>query len=266
MENYLSHHGVKGQRWGVRRYQNKDGTLTSLGKQRRAGTELVLNSGQTLTRITTKDDDSIKAGMYYSSNSKQTDVDKYVGLYAHFMKKSGKSIVRQTLQINGELVMPTHKKSVSLMRDALDSLNLRTDSNKQNALRKHFKETDVENASEEAYFRKGAKEFEDYVRTGNVGDNLYDCLNVDLAFRSSPIMQDIAKSFYSTCDKNGYGIIKDINDSKYGDMNATLPIILTSVGKVKMIDISDVTDDDIANARKRLGKRIVSDWDSNSPI
>lgn len=29
----LKHHGVKGQKWGVRRYQNKDGTLTSEGKK-----------------------------------------------------------------------------------------------------------------------------------------------------------------------------------------------------------------------------------------
>ena len=30
----LSHYGILGQKWGVRRYQNKDGTLTSIGKQR----------------------------------------------------------------------------------------------------------------------------------------------------------------------------------------------------------------------------------------
>ncbi len=31
---YLEHHGIKGQKWGVRRYQNEDGSLTSAGKKR----------------------------------------------------------------------------------------------------------------------------------------------------------------------------------------------------------------------------------------
>ena len=33
-ELYLAHHGIKGQRWGVRRYQNPDGSLTAAGKRR----------------------------------------------------------------------------------------------------------------------------------------------------------------------------------------------------------------------------------------
>lgn len=34
--NTLQHHGIKGQRWGIRRFQNRDGSLTSAGKKRRA--------------------------------------------------------------------------------------------------------------------------------------------------------------------------------------------------------------------------------------
>lgn len=32
--NELQHAGIKGMKWGVRRYQNKDGTLTYAGKKR----------------------------------------------------------------------------------------------------------------------------------------------------------------------------------------------------------------------------------------
>ena len=31
---FLSHHGIKGQQWGVRRFQNEDGTLTEEGRRR----------------------------------------------------------------------------------------------------------------------------------------------------------------------------------------------------------------------------------------
>ena len=34
MSLYLCHHGIKGQKWGVRRFENEDGTLTEAGKKR----------------------------------------------------------------------------------------------------------------------------------------------------------------------------------------------------------------------------------------
>ena len=38
-ELVLIHHGIKGQKWGIRRFQNKDGSLTPAGKKRVAKLE-----------------------------------------------------------------------------------------------------------------------------------------------------------------------------------------------------------------------------------
>ena len=38
-DEVLIHHGIKGQRWGVRRFQNADGSLTIAGRKRYSGGE-----------------------------------------------------------------------------------------------------------------------------------------------------------------------------------------------------------------------------------
>ena len=45
-EEYLAHHGVKNQRWGVRRFQNPDGSLTAAGKLRYS----VDNGGRSISK------------------------------------------------------------------------------------------------------------------------------------------------------------------------------------------------------------------------
>ena len=52
MNNYIQHHGIKGQKWGVRRFQNKDGSLTPAGKKRNSIRDSVSIAGhKTMAKV-----------------------------------------------------------------------------------------------------------------------------------------------------------------------------------------------------------------------
>ena len=54
-QNELTHHGIKGQKWGVRRFQNKDGSLTPAGKKRYDDNDIVVRKGDEIHRIIPKE-------------------------------------------------------------------------------------------------------------------------------------------------------------------------------------------------------------------
>ena len=71
----LYHFGIKGQKWGIRRYQNEDGTLTASGKER---------YGRDVTRLKDKDFkqqffDAKKAGRLVRSSKIEEKLNKELG-------------------------------------------------------------------------------------------------------------------------------------------------------------------------------------------
>lgn len=74
----LYHHGIVGMKWGVRRYQNKDGTLTEAGKKRYSD---VSNDPKTQKKMTRRADRVLSrhARQYnrLASNAKNDENKKY---------------------------------------------------------------------------------------------------------------------------------------------------------------------------------------------
>lgn len=128
--NELTHWGVKGMKWGVRRYQNKDGTLTNAGQKRysRDAREKGYKS---------YDADS---GVYYKSNKKgkrselESDANRYVKEDLHRTKNltdSSNNLVRNLENINNSRIKDTPRKKVDLsnmsdqeLRDRINRANL----------------------------------------------------------------------------------------------------------------------------------------------
>lgn len=95
-DDYLEHHGILGQRWGVRRYQNSDGTLTSAGKRRyRQAQKTVEKYGEKAIKDYDKFDKYISKGnrllsQLHYSNKYVKDLERYKDA-EDFIKSIGKT-------------------------------------------------------------------------------------------------------------------------------------------------------------------------------
>lgn len=106
--NVLIHHGILGQRWGIRRYQNEDGSLTAAGRRHQ------INLEKKDTKWAKRNGERITEKAKRKSSKELSKYAKELSRNQNAITKSGK--------LSSQTIMAYNQKMASLMNEKISGL------------------------------------------------------------------------------------------------------------------------------------------------
>lgn len=242
-ERTLSHHGVKGQSWGVKNgppyplsYSQHTAKQVAAGtsgwtekarvekrhdeaiSSKRKGKDLVLERGTKLQRITYNDSQNTKRGVYMSFTDQ--DRELYTGVLgrlrlSYLAKKEGDvKLSKVDTTLARRLKVPSTDTAANMYKDFYQS---------------HKEVCDAMVVEHQKEVRKNT-----YIppKSDRLSMSDYYKFNDALGYGIGSEHGKVINDFYEYAKKRGYGAIRDENDSRLGSFHAEAPLIVFDVEQI----------------------------------
>lgn len=254
----LYHHGIKGQKWGIRRFQNKDGSLTPEGEKRYADGakegrdykiygdgRIEIKSGTNLQRLIGSNSKQDLSGVTYASFTKH-DNNSYLKVLAGKGFLGGGRDTKLTLKTTADLKSPSSKDAAKMFFKMLKDDPELADTYSKTLFGKKYTDKELDSLI------KGVNEkklLEDY-----------QMANSAFMFNDSG-SRKIKESFFDKVSKSGYNMLLDEND--VGSGYAKAPVILINCEKTVKLEKTEGINDDMRKSAKeymKTYKKNGEDW------